>query len=144
MRRIYCIELDCFVSSFLSCRNSHAFSDLLNLSVTHTHLLCQLYALGCCEKQIMSKDCFICGRWDLNMEHLNDGLYSGPLVVYDEFGKVLVISSFNQFMAASYEHDVLSKTVSWGIMGKVDEVPPGFTYSTIVVYGSEGFNKVNV
>jgi hypothetical protein len=76
------------------------------------------------------------------MKHLNDGLYSGPLVVFDEFGKVLVISSFNQFMAASYEHDVTAKTVSWGIMGKVNEVSPGFMYSTIIVYGSQGFNKV--
>jgi len=73
---------------------------------------------------------------------LNAGLDAGPLLIFDKSGSVLVISAFNNFMAASYEHDVNMSTVSWGIMGKVDFVPVGFQYSTVVYYGAGGINKV--
>ena len=45
-------------------------------------------------------------------------------------------------MAASYEHDVNNFIVSWGIMGKVNSIPKGFQYSTIMYYGASGINRV--
>jgi len=76
------------------------------------------------------------------MPKLRAGLDAGPLLIFDKSGSVLVISAFDNFMAASYEHDVNSATVSWGIMGKVDSIPQGFHYSTIMYYSASGINKV--
>jgi hypothetical protein len=77
------------------------------------------------------------------MARLSDGLRSGPLLIFDEYKRVVVISSFDHFMAASYEHNPQTSTVSWGIMGKVRSVPSGFTQSTIIVFGKQGFNKAS-
>jgi len=76
------------------------------------------------------------------MPKLHGGLDAGPLLIFDKYGSVLVISSFDNFMAASYEHDVSNSTVSWGIMGKVDSIPRGFHFSTIMYYAASGINKV--
>jgi len=81
-------------------------------------------------------------RWTKAVPKLHAGLKGGPLLIFDKSGSVIIISAFNNFMAASYEHDVSSSTVSWGIMGKVDSVPKGFQYSTIMYYGASGINKV--
>jgi len=86
-------------------------------------------------------NCFIV-RWMKDLPKLHAGLNAGPLLIFDKSASVLVISAFNNFMAASYEHDVNMSTVSWGIMGKVDFVPKGFQYSTIMYYGASGINKV--
>ena len=77
-----------------------------------------------------------------DLPKLHAGLDAGPLLVFDKSGSVLVISAFDSFMAASYEHDVNTSTVSWGIMGKVDSIPKGFQYSTVMYYGARGINKV--
>jgi len=76
------------------------------------------------------------------MPQLDSGIDSGPLLIFDKYGSVLVISSLNSIMAASCEHDVDKSSVSWGIMGKVDAVPKDFQYSTIMYYSSSGINKV--
>jgi len=79
------------------------------------------------------------------MKHLpglHAGLDTGPLLIFDKSGSVLVISAFDNFMAASCEHLISSSTVSWGIMGKVDLIPKGFQYSTVMYYGATGINKV--
>jgi len=76
------------------------------------------------------------------LRKLYDGLSAGPLLIFDKSGSVLVISAFNNFMAASYEHDTVNSTVSWGIMGKVNSIPKGFQYSTIMYYSDNGINKV--
>jgi len=81
-------------------------------------------------------------RWTRNLPKLQAGLDAGPLLIFDNSGSVLVISAFDNFMAASYEHDVNASTVSWGIMGKVNSVPKGFQYSTIMYYSANGINKV--
>jgi len=81
-------------------------------------------------------------RWTCDLPKLHAGLDTGPLLVFDKSGAVLVISAFDNFMAASYEHDVKTSTVTWGIMGKVISVPKGFQYSTIMYYGASGINKV--
>jgi len=81
-------------------------------------------------------------RWTHDLPKLSGGLEAGPLLIFDQNSSVLVISSFDNFMAASYEHAVVNSTVSWGIMGKVDSIPQGFQYSTIMYYSANGINKV--
>jgi len=76
------------------------------------------------------------------MPKLNGGLNSGPLLIFDKHGSVLVISALDNFMAASYEHDVNASAVSWGLMGRVDTIPKGFRYSTVMYYSDRGINKV--
>lgn len=86
-------------------------------------------------------DC-MCVRWTKDVPKLEAGMDAGPLLIFDLFGSVLVISAFDNFMAVSYEHDVQNSTVNWGIMGKVNSVPKGFQSSTIMYYGARGINKV--
>ena len=76
------------------------------------------------------------------MKQVCGGLESGPLVLFDEAGNVLIVSPFNEFMAASYWHHTQEKTINWGIMGGVNDVPAGFSYSTMIYHGTEGINKV--
>ena len=76
------------------------------------------------------------------MKHLPDGLYSGPLVLFDQNDNVLILSSFNRFTAASYMHDVKTDTVGWGVMGNVDSIPAGFELETILFSGQNGINQV--
>ena len=78
------------------------------------------------------------------MPKLQSGLNAGPLLIFDKSGSVLVISALDNFMAASYKHDTNKCAVSWGIMGKVNSVPKGFQYSTIMYYSASGINKVHV
>lgn len=55
----------------------------------------------------------------------------------------MVISPYSQFMAGSLWHEpLIGGSVSWGIMGGVDTVPPGFLYETIIYFGNQGINKV--
>ena len=78
------------------------------------------------------------------MSRLGEGLDGGPLVVFDNTGHAVVISAFNQFMAASFSHNQHDHTVSWGIMGDVDTVPEGFQLQTIIYYTDKGINKVHI
>ncbi|ELT96938.1 hypothetical protein CAPTEDRAFT_199826, partial [Capitella teleta] len=52
---------------------------------------------------------------------------------------VLIVSPFNNFMAASFCHS--GQSISWGIMGGVDSVTQGFVHETIVFYGQHGINQ---
>ena len=74
------------------------------------------------------------------MKKLPDGLLSGPMLLFDKTGKVLIISAFSEFMANSYYHN--NTTVGWGIMGDVNYVPNGYTIETVLFYSSRGINKV--
>ena len=75
------------------------------------------------------------------MKKLPDGLLSGPMLLFDKMGHVIIISAFSEFIANSYYHD--NTTVSWGIMGDVNYVPAGYTMETVVFYSSEGINRVS-
>ena len=82
--------------------------------------------------------------WGDNVQRIASGLDSGPLVLLSRTGNALVVSPFNQFMAASTvygDHDNRS-TVSWGIMGSVSEIPADFTYWTIMYLSKDGINSV--
>ena len=66
----------------------------------------------------------------------------GPLALFNKAGKTVVISPYNNFMAASAWH--VRKPgghVAWGIMGGVNEIPAKFSYSTLLVFTS-GINQV--
>ncbi|CAH1776345.1 unnamed protein product, partial [Owenia fusiformis] len=82
------------------------------------------------------------GRWKDDTTFIKYGLDGGPLSIIDKQNNVLFISPFDNFMAANNYHDKLfGGAVSWGIMGKVNTIPKGFKYSTILHYGSQGYNK---
>lgn len=72
------------------------------------------------------------------------GLGSGPMALFNTAGDTLIMSTFTEFMAASLWHDSLSKTLRWGIMGKVYKVPPGFGTDTILYFTPRGINKVDI
>ncbi|RUS92229.1 hypothetical protein EGW08_000082, partial [Elysia chlorotica] len=69
----------------------------------------------------------------------NDGLDgSGPLVIFDQKGHALVLSPFNNFMAASVWQDDHAPLLDWGIMGGVDSLPPGFEHKTLAFCSNDG------
>ena len=73
---------------------------------------------------------------------LADGMESGPLLLFDKTGHVIIISAFSRFMAASLWVNKKDKAISWGIMGDVNEIPAGFQYDTILMYSDQGINQV--
>lgn len=81
-------------------------------------------------------------RWDQNTPRLADGMLSGPLAIFDAEGRTLLISPMTQFMTTSVWHEASpGGLVHWGTMGGVNEIPEGFSVSTIMVY-DRGINKV--
>ncbi len=88
---------------------------------------------------------FFCFRWNNNSIYdIQSGLDSGPLLLFDHSGNTIIISPFNNFMAASasYDQGGTGTTVSWGVMGMARHIPQDFVYWTAVMYSSEGINKV--
>ena len=81
-------------------------------------------------------------RFDSSTDNINDGIPGGPLALFNKAGKTIVISPYNNYMAASVWHaNKPGGHVAWGIMGGVDEIPQKFSYSTLLVF-SGGINKV--
>nr|KAG5703076.1 hypothetical protein BaRGS_016237 [Batillaria attramentaria] len=64
---------------------------------------------------------------------------SGPLVLYDTQGGVILISPMDQLMAASVWLD--GDVLAWGIMGGVDNLPPGFQFQTLLYTGTSGVGQ---
>ena len=82
-------------------------------------------------------------RFDSSTYNINDGIAGGPLALFNMAGKTVVISPYNNFMAASLWHSGKpGGHVAWGIMGGVNEIPANFSYSTLLVFDS-GINMVN-
>ncbi|CAL1533037.1 unnamed protein product [Lymnaea stagnalis] len=78
------------------------------------------------------------GKWNAQAK-LNSGLSgSGPLSVFDRQGNAMVISTYNNFMAASQWQDQASGTLNYGIMGGVDSLPPGFELKTFAFCSTTG------
>ena len=56
----------------------------------------------------------------------------------------MVISPFNHFMTANMWHNSTGSSLNFGIMGKVDSIPPGYTLDTIIYYSEDGINDVSI
>ncbi|KAK7471362.1 hypothetical protein BaRGS_00036000 [Batillaria attramentaria] len=80
-------------------------------------------------------------RWYKGHVDLSGGIEGGPLALFDQQGSVVIIAPWSQFMASSRAQDKKNR-VSWGVMGGVDSVPPGFQYQTVVFFGYTGINQV--
>ena len=64
--------------------------------------------------------------------------------MFDKEGAAMVISPFNHFMAANTWHNTSKDgTLNFGIMGKVDSIPPGYTMDTIIYYSDDGINDAS-
>ena len=72
------------------------------------------------------------------------GLDSGPLVLFDQSGKSLIVSSFENFMSGSavYKGTGNETTSYWGIMGSAAEIPEDFSFWTVMYYSPHGINAV--
>ena len=70
-------------------------------------------------------------------------MQSGPIVFFAKDGAAIVVSPFSHFMAANVYHNVTGNRLNWGIMGKIDRIPPGYTMDTIVYYSGKGINGVS-
>ena len=82
-------------------------------------------------------------RFNSQTNNINDGLAGGPLAIFNKEGKAIVISPYDNFMAASLWHNgPEGGAISWGIMGGVNEIPTHFTYSTLLLY-DDGINNVS-
>ncbi|XP_059154794.1 uncharacterized protein LOC131940186 isoform X2 [Physella acuta] len=78
------------------------------------------------------------GKWGPQAE-VNDGLDgSGPLALFDKTGHALVISTYNNFMAASLWQDKGAGLLNWGVMGGVDSIPAGFELKTFAFCSQDG------
>ena len=80
------------------------------------------------------------GTFDSKTDSIRDGIKGGPLSIFNMIGEAIVISPFNNFMAASLWHDSKMSHVAWGIMSGVNEIPKGFSYSTLMVFDT-GINR---
>ena len=80
------------------------------------------------------------------MSTIESGLDSGPLVLFDRSGATVLISPFTEFMATAVQYNTTSKvpTVSWGLIGTMQQVPKNYGYSTIMYYSTNGIRQVNI
>jgi hypothetical protein len=82
-------------------------------------------------------------RWTNTTFGLRDGVPGGPIVLFDKHGRVIIVSSFNNFMSSVNEHESLAGGIlSYGIMGSVEYIPEGHSVQTILYYGEHGINMV--
>nr|XP_006815625.1 PREDICTED: uncharacterized protein LOC102804514 [Saccoglossus kowalevskii] len=78
------------------------------------------------------------GGWHTGGLGINDGLYGGPLAIFDKNLNTVMISSFSEFMAGSLH--LQNGVISFGIMGNASMIPQDYNYQTIVYY-SRGINQ---
>ena len=65
-------------------------------------------------------------------------------MLFDREGQTIIISPFNNFMAASFWQDSISGgRLCAGTMGGVRHVPPLYKQTFMIVFGSS-INKVNI
>ncbi|PVD22557.1 hypothetical protein C0Q70_18373 [Pomacea canaliculata] len=81
------------------------------------------------------------GRFTTKTFIIADGVVGGPIALFDGSGATLVISPSSNFMAASNSHSRATNSLSYGIMGEVDTVPPGYSLDTILYFGDAGVNR---
>ncbi|XP_070576646.1 uncharacterized protein [Ptychodera flava] len=71
---------------------------------------------------------------------IREGLYGGPIAIFDKSLNTMVISSFSEFMASSLQLLLPEAVLSFGIMSNASMIPKDFNYQTIVYYG-QGINQ---
>ena len=52
-----------------------------------------------------------------------------------ELSQVLILSPLNNFMVSSLHHHEDTRSLQWGLMASVENIPPGETLKTVVVLG---------
>lgn len=84
------------------------------------------------------------GKWNSLTMNINDGIAGGPLILFNPATHdTLVISQMNEFMVTSLKHDKLfGGTLSYGIMGGINEILADYSVDFIVYYSDKGINKV--
>ena len=84
------------------------------------------------------------GKWNSLTMHINDGIAGGPLILFNPVTKdTLIVSQMSEFMATSMKHNqFLGGSLSYGIMGGIDEVPADYSADFLVFYSDKGINKV--
>ncbi|XP_072031493.1 uncharacterized protein [Amphiura filiformis] len=75
------------------------------------------------------------GKWEKGTMDIESGINGGPLVLFDQNERTMVMSSFREFMAGSVYYNKESNTVDWGVMGSMTEIPRDFNYETAIVFG---------
>lgn len=84
------------------------------------------------------------GLWNGLENQINDGMDGGPLVLFDDNGDTLVISSMSNFMSASMQYNAINGGyVNFGVMGGATSIPANYTVDFIVYYSGSGINQVN-
>jgi len=81
----------------------------------------------------------VAGRWKGDgLEQLGSGLQdTGPIAVFTKT-KTLVISAASQFMSVNQVFDKSTSRLSFGIMGRVTSIEPGYSVETIVSLTNAG------
>ncbi len=76
--------------------------------------------------------------------HINDGIAGGPLIIFNPITlDTLIISQMTEFMVGSMRHNqLLGGSLSYGIMGGINEVPSNYSLDFLVYYSNNGINKV--
>ena len=85
------------------------------------------------------------GKWGQNVSAIESGLDSGPLLLFERSGATVLLSPFTEFMSTSVQYNTTSKTptVSWGVIGTMQQVPKHYSYSTILYYSTNGIQQVH-
>lgn len=84
------------------------------------------------------------GKWNSLTMSINDGIAGGPLILFNPATRdTLVISQMSEFMTTSMKHNQLfGGSLSYGIMGGIDEIPANYAVDFLVYYSDKGINKV--
>ena len=82
------------------------------------------------------------GVWGKGASIEGGGRQSGPLILFNSnLTSSLVVSSFSNFMAHSYQYSQSASVLSYGVMGSVTSIPIGYSLET-VLYAGQGVNSV--
>lgn len=74
------------------------------------------------------------GMWEKGTGHIQSGLYGGPLVLFDQQQRSMVMAPFKEFMTGSIHYNTQTNAVEWGILGSAKHIPQDFTYETAIVF----------
>lgn len=83
------------------------------------------------------------GRWSNQSKQINDGLFGGPLILFEQNGNTLILSSMSNFMSASMQYSPINNgSMYFGVMAGANFIPQSYSLDFIVYLSTEGINKV--